>query len=101
MARSTYYFEINKPDLVAKRNAALSERIRAIFEDHHGTYGVRRIYHELVNQGHKVNHKRVQRLMHQMRLCGKRPKEKYHSYIGTVGKIADNIIDRDFSTKAP
>ncbi|MSS19971.1 IS3 family transposase, partial [Pseudoramibacter porci] len=42
-----------------KRNAALSERIRAIFEDHHGTYGVRRIYHELVNQGHKVNHKRV------------------------------------------
>jgi putative transposase len=101
MARSTYYFEINKPDLVAKRNAALSERIRAIFEDHHGTYGVRRIYHELVNQGHKVNHKRVQRLMHQMRLCGKRPKEKYHSYIGTVGKIADNIINRDFSTKAP
>ena len=39
--------------------------------------------------------------MHQMRLCGKRPKEKYHSYIGTVGKIADNIINRDFSTKAP
>ena len=75
MARSTYYFEINKTDLVAKRNAALSKKIKAIFEDHHGTYGVRRIYHELVNQGHKVNHKRVQRLMHQMRLCGKRPKE--------------------------
>ena len=28
---------------------------------------------------------------------GKRPKEKYHSYKGDVGKVADNIINRDFS----
>ncbi len=28
-----------------------------------------------------------------MGLLGKRPKEKYHSYKGEVGKIADNIID--------
>ncbi len=27
-----------------------------------------------------VNHKRVQRLMHESGLAGKRPKEKYHSY---------------------
>lgn len=32
---------------------------------------------------------------------GTRPKEKYHSYKGEVGKVADNIIDRDFSAKAP
>ena len=36
-----------------------------------------------------------------MELFGKRPKEKYHSYKGEVGKIADNIIDRDFSATAP
>lgn len=35
-----------------------------------------------------------------MRLAGNRPKEKYHSYKGQVGKIADNIINRDFSTIA-
>ena len=39
--------------------------------------------------------------MYKMELKGKRPKEKYHSYKGDVGKIADNLIDRDFSTKAP
>ena len=39
--------------------------------------------------------------MHEAGLAGKRPKEKYHSYKGEVGKIADNIIDRDFSTTAP
>lgn len=36
-----------------------------------------------------------------MRLFGKRQKEKYHSYKGEVGKIADNVINRDFSTTAP
>lgn len=46
-------------------------------------------------------YKRVQRLMHEAGLMGKRPKEKYHSYRGAVGKIADNLIDRDFSTTAP
>ena len=39
--------------------------------------------------------------MHEAGLAGKRPKEKYHSYKGEVGKIADNIIDRDFSTTLP
>ena len=33
-----------------------------------------------------------------MGLAGKRPKEKYHSYKGEVGKVAENILDRDFST---
>ena len=48
-----------------------------------------------------VNHKRVQRIMNQLALFGKRPKEKYHSYKGDVGKVADNIINRDFSTEKP
>ena len=48
-----------------------------------------------------MNHKRVQRLIHNKKLLEKRPKEKYHSYKGEVGKIADNVIDRDFSTTAP
>ena len=34
--------------------------------------------------------------MHELKLFGKRPREKYHSYKGKVGKIADNIIDRNF-----
>lgn len=52
-------------------------------------------------RGFQVNHKRVQRIMNQLALFGKRPKEKYHSYKGDVGKAADNIINRDFSTEKP
>jgi len=101
MAKSTYYFEINKVDVIKVRNTELATEIQMIFDCNKGRYGVRRVHKELVNRGYKVNHKRVQRLMHDMNLHGKRPKEKYHSYKGEVGKIADNIIDRDFSTTAP
>ena len=101
MAKSTYYFEINKADVVKVRNEELAAEIQEIFNCNKGRYGVRRVHKELLNRGYKVNHKRVQRLMHDMGLFGKRPKEKYHSYKGEVGKIADNIIDRDFSTTAP
>ena len=35
-----------------------------------------------------------------MGIVGKRTKEKYHFYKGQVGRIADNIINRNFSTTA-
>ena len=92
MAKSTYYFEINKVDVIKTKNAGLMSEIQEIFDYNKGRYGVRRIHKELVNRGYHVNHKRVQRLMHDMKLLGKRPKEKYHSYKGEVGKVADNII---------
>ena len=101
MAKSTYYFEISKEDVVKSRNAEVMVEIKNIFERNKGRYGVRRVHKELVNRGYNINHKRVQRLMHEMKLFGKRPKEKYHSYKGEAGKIADNIIDRDFSTTGP
>ena len=101
MAKSTYYYEISKADAVEIRNLELMDEIKEIFEYHKCRYGVRRIHKELVNRGYAVNHKRVQRLMHNMGLKGKCPKEKYHSYRGEVGKVADNIINRDFSTTAP
>ena len=77
------------------------DEIKRIYEANKGRYGVRRIYHELLNRGHIINHKKVQRLMKKMELKGKRPKEKYHSYKGKIGKIADNIINRNFTASGP
>lgn len=39
--------------------------------------------------------------MFNLGLKGKRPKEKYHSYKGDIGKKADNIINRDFKATKP
>jgi len=101
MAKSTYYFEIGKTDPVNQRNEKLLVEIMDVYEKNKQRYGVRRIHRELVNRGFSVNHKRVQRLMHNAKLLGKRPKEKYHSYKGDIGRVADNVINRDFQANAP
>ena len=101
LSKSTYYYEIGKVDKVQERNADISSKIESIFQENKGRYGVRRVYQELVHRGFLVNHKRVQRIMNRLGLTGKRPKEKYHSYQGEVGKVAANIINRDFSTDRP
>jgi len=98
--RSTYYVlvkKIGRPD----PDTGLKAEIQAIYDEHEGRYGYRRIRDELQNRGQKVNHKRVQRLMKALGLkCLVRLK-KYKSYRGAVGEIADNILDRDFKADAP
>ena len=101
LSKSTYYYEIGKTNKVQERNVDISSEITTIFHENKGRYGVRRVHQELLNRGFPVNHKRVQRIMNQLGLAGKRPKEKYHSYKGEVGKVADNIINRDFSAEKP
>ena len=71
-----------------------------IFEQHEGRYGYRRIHAELKVQGHKINHKKVQRIMNALNLkCVKFVrKSRYKSYKGTVGKVAKNRLNRRFNT---
>ena len=76
LPRSTYYYEISKTDKVLERNADITTEITSIFHEHKGRYGVRRVDRELLNRGFRLNHKRVQRIMNQVGLAGKRPKEK-------------------------
>ncbi|WP_433958021.1 IS3 family transposase [Cytobacillus horneckiae] len=98
--RSTFY-DIVKKMYLPDPDADLKAEIKGIYEEHEGRYGYRRIRDELKNRGKKVNHKRVQRIMKELGLkCIVRMK-KYKSYKGTVGKIAPNILDRNFTAKAP
>ena len=100
LSKSTYYFENNKPDIDIK-NEELIEKIKDIFKENKKRYGVRRVTAELHNQGIVVNHKKVQRIMNKFELKAIKTKIKYHSYIGEVGHIADNIINRDFEASKP
>lgn len=59
VAKSTYYFEINRIDAVVTRNAKLLKEIQEIFEQNKQRYGVRRVHKNLCNRGYNVNHKRV------------------------------------------
>ena len=100
MARSTYYYHtkrLSEPDGYDDIRTA----IRKIYNHHKGRYGYRRITSQLRNDGIHLNHKTVQKLMVEMNLYGKRKKAKYKSYKGEIGKIAPNVIDRDFIATAP
>jgi len=98
--RSTYYYVVKtfgKPD----KDAELKDLIQAIYKEHQGRYGYRRIRDELVNREHRVNHKKVQRLMDVLGLKSLVRMKKYRSYKCMVGKIAPNILERDFHAEKP
>lgn len=67
-------------------------------------YGYRRITEQLQEQGFKINHKRVLRIMREHGwLCKafNRQSRKYNSYKGTIGKIAKNRLNRRFKADRP
>ncbi len=77
-------------------------RIIAIYYHHEGRYGYRRIHLQLLREGYRANHKKVERLMKRLGLKGKkRNRRKYSSYKGTVGIVAGNVIQRDFFSDRP
>ena len=75
--------------------------ITAIYHENKGRYGYRRITTELHNRNFHLNHKTVQRLMKQLGLICRVRMKKYHSYKDEVGKIAPNLLNRDFYAEKP
>ena len=100
LARSTFYYYLKH--LETDKYECEKQEIQDIFNANKGRYGYRRITIAMRNKGYLINHKTIQKLMNQLGLKGKQRKnDKYHSYKGTVGKIADNLLKRDFYAKKP
>ena len=100
LAHSTFYYYLNKLD--TDKYEREKQEIQEIYNANKGRYGYRRITIVMHNKGYVINHKTVQKLMKQLGLKGKQRKnDKYHSYKGTVGKVADNLLKRDFSAQKP
>ena len=101
MPRSTFYYYL-KTLKKADKYSETKIQIKSIFGENKGLYGYRRITDELHNRGIKINHKTVQRLMKILGLKSiVRPKRRDSSYKGEIGKIADNLLKRDFKAKQP
>lgn len=101
ITRSDYYYTISKDDKDLKNDDLMNEIID-IYYHHEKRYGYRRVSLELIRRGIKANEKKVRRLMRRMNLQGlKRHKRKYSSYKGEIGKVAPNIIQRNFFSDTP
>jgi putative transposase len=100
LARSTFYYQ-QKALQVADKYADLKARIKTIFDRHKGRYGYRRITATIRQEGLVVNHKTIQRLMVDLRLKSCVRVKKYRAYKGEVGKIAPNVLERQFDAESP
>ena len=100
MPRSTFYYYVkasNTDKYITERQAIIE-----LYEQNKQRYGYRRITLELHNNGIILNHKTVLKLMKSLNIRGKQRKnEQYYSYKGEVGKVAENILNRDFTASKP
>lgn len=77
--------------------------IRRVFEQHHAIYGAPRITEELRALGHRINRKRVERLMREMGLQAKQ-RNKFKPRTTVVDDdalISPDLLGQDFSAELP
>jgi putative transposase len=96
LARSTFYYQYKALGKVDK-HAPIKCQIQAIYAQHRGRYGYRRVTATIRQMGLMINHKRVQRLMGQLQLKSLVRPKKYRSYKGPVGQVAPNLLKREFT----
>ena len=79
----------------------VKDEIKLIYTENKQRVGYRRITLELKNRGITINHKTVQRLMKQLGLFCRVRMKKYNSFRGETGKVAPNILERNFEADRP
>lgn len=77
----------------------VKEKITAIYHENKGRYGYRRMTMKLHNRGFNINHKTVSKLMKELGLQCFIRAQKYKSYKGEVGKICNNLLNREFEAE--
>ena len=100
LPRATYYYHLKQMRVPDKYRKVKAE-IALIYHENKGRYGYRRITTELHNRGFSCNHKTVQRLMRELGLVCRVRIKRYRSYRGEVGKIAPNLLNREFYAEKP
>nr|WP_291918326.1 IS3 family transposase [Chitinophaga sp.] len=100
MARSTYYYCL-KLSAQPQKHAALETEIMAVYHRHKGRYGYRRITRDIKKTGKMVNHKTVLKIMRSRNIKSLVRVKKYKSYRGEQGRIAPNLLMRNFKAEKP
>jgi putative transposase len=99
MARSSFYYHQNKAQ--TDKYSDVKTMIKQIYHQHKGRFGYRRITLTMKDKGIIINHKTVLRLMKSLGLKSIIRVKKYKSYRGEQGKIAPNILKRNFKADQP
>nr|WP_107383000.1 IS3 family transposase [Streptomyces agglomeratus] len=105
VARSSFYkWRAGRAARVARERAdvALAERIRSVHAEWDGTYGRPRITAELCEEGERVNHKRVGRVMRKFGIAGLRLRKRQVTTVPEPSATpVPDLLGRDFTASAP
>jgi transposase InsO family protein len=103
VSRSRFYAYLHRlerpddPDLLASK-----ARIEAIFKEHRGKYGSRRIVKQLEADSHSIGRYKVRRLMRELGLKAKAPKRfKITTDSRHTFPVAPNLLNRKFDVDEP
>lgn len=99
LSPSGYYAWVRRrPSARARRDAQLSERIKAIWSANRQVYGRPRIHAELQEAGERIGAKRVGRLMRAAGIAGasRRRSAKTTTRDQRAARVAPDLVDRDF-----
>lgn len=85
------------------RDKLVKDLIKVVYKKYNSKYGYRQIQIFLLqDHGVWINHKKVLRLMQDMRLRSRiRRKYRSHSVSSTGGRVAENVLQREFYADAP
>ncbi|HYD21181.1 MAG TPA: IS3 family transposase [Flavipsychrobacter sp.] len=100
MARSTFYYHEKQLEQ-SDKYLEIKAMIRNIYHCNKGRLGYRRMTLSLRNKGQAINHKTVYRLMGDLKLKSVIRAKKYKSYKGEEGRIAPNVLNREFKADQP
>ena len=100
---STYYDRVSRqPSARALSDAALTERIEAIWEHSRRSYGSPRIHAMLAREGVKVGRKRVERLMRNAGIEGIHLRKHWRTTRqDRRSAAAPDLVEREFTAAAP
>ncbi|WP_443065564.1 IS3 family transposase [Streptomyces sp. NBC_00557] len=105
LSRSGFYRWLKTaPARAAKKadDAALTRRIRKVHTESGKTYGAKRITAELRAGGVMVNRKRIERLMRQHGIQGRRLKRRHRTTIpDPAAQAVPDLLRRNFTASAP
>ncbi len=104
VSRGGFYAWLKRPRSDRSRtDEALSARVRTSFIGSDGTYGARRVWHDVLAEGVTCGLHRIERLMRQHGLKARPRRRRLPADLGErqASAVAPNVLDRAFAASAP
>lgn len=95
LQRSGFYRRSAQKPINAEE-VKLKAKVHEIHHEMHATYGSRRMRAELNAQGYELGRFKVRRVMKDLSLKAKRPKQHRYPVMGQTSSIAPNTLNRQF-----